>query len=66
MTLEYKATVLHKDGKVIPVVDEYLHGAFHRSITFLDAPEFNDMFSAYVYARTESDEMNRRVHHEER
>jgi hypothetical protein len=66
MTIEYKATVQHKDGMVVPIVDEYHHGEYKRSLTFADAPKFEDIFMAFNYAKTEADELNRRVHHEER
>lgn len=64
MTMEFKATVQHRNGKIIALVDEYIQGVYKRSIEFVDAPEFKDLFSAYDYARREVNELNRRLNHE--
>jgi hypothetical protein len=66
MTIEYKATIQHRNGLPVPIVDEYHHGDFKRSLEFADAPKFTDIFMAFNYAKTEADELNRRVRHEER
>jgi hypothetical protein len=66
MTIEYKATVRHKDGFPVPIVDEYQHGDYKRSLEFADAPKFTDIFMAFNYAKIEAEELNRRVHNEER
>lgn len=66
MTIEYKATVKHKDGFPVPIIDEYYHGEFKRSIEFIDAPKFSDVFTAFNYAKDEAEKFNRMVRYEER
>jgi hypothetical protein len=66
MDLEYKADTKRNSDGFEPIVNEYRYGIFSNSFRIADAPVFDDVLSAFEYARKEAAKMNRRISYEQK